>query len=95
MSLEPHETKLCGKWRVVDGKVVEDEVCKRIRRLTADSLVRIATDASGWDILFQDPADGRYWELTHPSSGSHGGGPPCLQTISETEAKTKYDVSRQ
>jgi len=34
-----------------------------------------ATDYNGWDVLYLDPADGRYWERILPSSEMHGGGP--------------------
>ena len=50
---------------------------------------KVATDSSGWDILYKDPRDGRFWELTYPDSSFHGGGPPRLENFSATEAGSK------
>ena len=45
----------------------------------------------GWETLYRDPDDGRYWERTFPQSGSDGGGPPQLRFLTDYEAKDKYD----
>jgi hypothetical protein len=86
----PHETVLVGSWISKDGSVVEDAVSERIRRLVRTSLRRNATDATGWDTLYEDPRDGRLWELIYPHSEMHGGGPPLLRVITEVEARLKY-----
>jgi hypothetical protein len=85
----PEETDLIGKSVVVGGQVQADDTWERIERLTSDYLQEVATDESGWETLYRDPQDGRYWELTHPQD-YHGGGPPRLTHISEEVARVKY-----
>ena len=42
-----------------------DEVTKRIQQLVRDYLKKVATDRTGWEVLYRDPGDGRYWELSY------------------------------
>lgn len=91
MKIEKKETEIVGKWIFTGGKMIADEQCERIQWLTTNYLKKIALDKTGWDVLFQDPNDSRYWELIYPNSGMHGGGPPSLILISESEAKEKYN----
>lgn len=92
-TLQPYETDLIGDW-VVNGTQIEgDEACKRISWLVAEKIHEIATDASGWDVLFLDPVDGKYWELTYPQSHMHGGGPPRLTNLSVEQVKEKYKIN--
>ena len=88
--ISPDECQLTGSWVLVDGKVIADETCLRITELTKCHLVRIGDHWSGWETLFVDPIDNRYWELTYPHSGWQGGGPPALVAISATDAAKKY-----
>jgi hypothetical protein len=81
---------LVGHWRLANGEIVVDATCKRIARLIEYQLTTLGTDPTGWDTLFRDPADGRYWELIYPESDSDGGGPPRLTCIDEIDAKRKY-----
>lgn len=90
MKLLPTETYLTGKWLSKDGRVVSDETCARIEELTRTHLRELGRDASGWDALFIDPADGRLWELVYPESGLHGGGAPELRYVSAEQAREKY-----
>jgi hypothetical protein len=90
MHLEKHETQLRGGWNLAGGRMVEDDIAKRIAALIHQKLEPLATSNGGWDKLFRDPSDKRLWELTYPASGTHGGGPPTLTVISEEEARTKY-----
>jgi hypothetical protein len=46
------------------GETVEDTICRRIRSLTESALERVASSSDGWSVLYRDPGDGRYWELT-------------------------------
>ena len=90
--LEKHETELIGNW-VNDGKrLVEDEVCIRINWLLLNSLKEITKDESGWDTLYMDPNDKRYWELTYQQSQMHGGGPPSLTNLSIDDVYKKYRI---
>ena len=88
--LRPDENVLIGRWQNTPGGIVGDEVTKRIRSLVANSLVKVATDRTGWDTLYRDPKDNRLWELTYPQSESQGGGPPQLEHITAEHASQKY-----
>lgn len=90
MRLRPEETDLLGEWKVTGGVVVADATCKRIETLVEQILQKVAVDKSGWDTLYRDSEDGRYWELTYPHSSWHGGGPPRLTCLTAEEAKAKY-----
>lgn len=47
------------------------------------------------EVLFRDPKDGRYGELTDPHGEWQGGGPPCLTVISRGDAVWNYgDMDR-
>jgi hypothetical protein len=92
LALRPDETLLEGEWIVSAGGLVADETCKRIEVLTASVLKRLANDASGWESLFEDPADGRLWELYYPRSEMHGGGPPSLRNVTALQARSKYKL---
>jgi hypothetical protein len=90
MKIQPNEFQLTGKWLSRDGRVVADETCARINELIHSHLKQLGRDASGWNVLYRDPEDGRFWELTYPQSDLHGGGPPQLQCLALDEAKTRY-----
>jgi hypothetical protein len=79
---------------MIDGKMTADDTSVRIDWLVKHVLTEIATDFSGWDVLYQDPKDGRYWELTYPQSEMHGGGPPRLRYMPEEEARKKYGIGK-
>jgi hypothetical protein len=90
MKIRSNETELQGKWVLKNGAVTTDDTCRRIDLLTTTHLRNIKTDDTGWNTLYEDPEDGRYWELTYPQSEMHGGGPPSLRTLSKEEAKSRY-----
>jgi hypothetical protein len=92
LKLTPAETDLIGEWRL-DGNVLKpDATSIRIEQLIRGHLQRLCSDSSGWDTLYRDPDDGRYWELTYPSSDSEGGGPPRLTCINLAGARAKYPI---
>jgi hypothetical protein len=93
--LEPSETDLTGEWVVVNGRVVGDAVTERIEWLTSNVLEKIgpSEESGGWDVLYRDRNDGRYWELTRPKSQMHGGGPPRLTCISAEDARREFRLS--
>lgn len=86
--LKPDETDLRGEWEIFAGNVVADETSERIKILTKQYLEKVA--GGGWETLYRDPEDGRYWELTYPQGEMHGGGPPRLTHISTEQAEAKY-----
>ena len=89
---ESSEGEISGKWLFHDGSVWRDEACERIDWLTQHYLKRIASTHSGWEILFQDPQDGRLWECTYPHGEMQGGGPPRPHVINAEEAHSKYQL---
>jgi hypothetical protein len=90
--LSTHETLLAGGWVSKKGQTVNDGVSERIRWLIKNSLKRVAVDTTGWDTLYEDPHDGRLWELIYPHSEMHGGGPPLLRVVLPEEARLKYSL---
>jgi hypothetical protein len=92
LELGPHETDLIGNWLDQMGRLVSDGVDLRIGRLIADQLQKIAVnqETGAWETLYRDPQDGRYWELTFPKGGMHGGGPRRLTHIAAAVATRKY-----
>jgi immunity protein 27 of polymorphic toxin system len=95
LNLKPIETDLTGQWAMIDGQMMADDTSARIDWLVKHALTEIATDFSGWDVLYRDPKDGRYWELTYPQSEMHGGGPPRLRYMPDEEAKKKYGIGER
>jgi len=92
MKLSPGVVERVGRWVVVDGKVSGDDICKQIEWLTTHYLRKLATSeqSGGWETLFQDPDDGRFWERTYTQGELHGGGPPTLVVLTGPQARTKY-----
>jgi hypothetical protein len=90
MKIIPSESIIKGAWLHINGTTQADDNCRRIETLIATELQELAKDKSGWDTLYQDPQDGRLWELLYPESELHGGGPPTLQVIELSQAKAKY-----
>lgn len=89
--LKNTEGLLEGSWVSENGKVVEDAVSKRIQILISVFLKKITVSDEGWDTLYVDTDDNRYWELTYPENNLQGGGAPMLKNIEYEEAKKKYN----
>jgi len=92
MKLQRNETLLVGDGELVEKRVRTNSTEDRIEWLIANSLERVASTGSGWEILYQDRADDRYWELTFPRSEMQGGGPRTLRCIERSEAENKYGI---
>jgi hypothetical protein len=94
MKLRPDETVLTGNWIVQNRQVSADATCERIEELISSQLQKVADDpqSGGWETLYKDPDDGRYWERTYPQGEMHGGGPPELRYLATEQAKKKYGV---
>ena len=91
MQIRPQETELIGGWESMRGTIRADAVAARIKALTDNHLTKVTVNEGGWETLYQDPTDLRFWELTHPHSEMHGGGPPMLRCLSAEEAHAKYN----
>jgi hypothetical protein len=90
--IDPSEVALTGRWRETPDGVQADDVARRIEALTTSYLRAVAHASNGWSVLYEDPADGRYWELTYPMSDMHGGGPPSLIAIDPSDARERYNL---
>jgi len=93
--LQSDETTLVGKW-IIDKKsksTIPDATALRIEWLVENHLRRVTTDRSGWDTLFVDESDGRYWEKVYLESHRHGGGPPTLRLVSDEQLGSKFKIS--
>jgi Immunity protein 27 len=90
--LKSDEIILVGLWKIDNGKVVADEVCQRIEKLVTNYLRKVNVDKTGWEILYNDSNDNRYWLLTYPNSDWNGGGPPTLKMITQTEITKKFEL---
>ncbi len=88
--IKADETSIIGNW-IFDGpERFADENCKRIEWLINNSLKKVAKDYSGWETLYMDPNDERYWESIFLQGEMHGGGPKSLILISKEAALKKY-----
>ncbi|MEW6301915.1 MAG: Imm27 family immunity protein [Verrucomicrobiota bacterium] len=90
MRLLPEEHELygftaAGQW--------DSATQSRIQQLVSQHLQRVGTADGGWSVLFRDPMDGRYWELTYPRSEMHGGGPARLAEIAQQQAMQRYVIT--
>ena len=92
--LAANESVLTGQWIVEPGRVRRDSTCERIEWLIEHHLKEIAASpvSGAWEMLYQDPDDGRYWEKTYPKGEMHGGGPPALLHLPASEAEKKYGI---
>jgi hypothetical protein len=91
--LTPDEHLLVGAWAEDANRTTHDEVDRRILWLVTRRLVACGHAGGGWDQLYQDPRDGRFWELTFPQGSLHGGGPRRLESVGASLAREKYGVT--
>jgi hypothetical protein len=92
MKLTNLQNKLMGKWIYQNDTIQKDIITQQIEWLISNHLKKIAIDKMGWEVLYIDPDDNRFWELTYPQSEMQGGGPPALINISKEEAEAKYSL---
>lgn len=90
--LGAEERRLAGAWIEDDGRT-PDEVDRRIFWLVTRRLVLRGMAHAGWEQLYRDPRDGRFWELTFPHGSLHGGGPRLLTCVGAEVARAKYGVN--
>lgn len=87
------ENLIKGSWKFEGGRIVPDEICNRIHSLLELHFKKLAQsrEFGAWEILYIDPTDGRFWELTYPEGHMQGGGPPQISVVGENQARSKYD----
>jgi hypothetical protein len=90
MGIDKDETVIIGSWVFDGGRMIEDGASRRIRLLIGSELHHIATSEDGWEKLYRDPKDGRYWELYYPQSEQQGAGPVALRVVAKKEIQQKY-----
>jgi hypothetical protein len=90
--LGPDEHRLGGARTDSHDGAAGDDIDGRILWLVRHRLRPRASANGGWDQLFIDPRDDRYWELTFPRGTLFGGGPRQLTALSNAEAAAKYGV---
>lgn len=71
------------------------EDTNRIADLTGHHLIYITCDYSGWNELYKDPSDGRYWEHIYLKSEYDEGKTLVLRTISYNNAQQKYEINEE
>ncbi len=94
-NISKNETIIKGSWILSGNKMIEDEVTKRIHQLIEHHLKKVSASKDGWNILYLDQSDNRYWELTYPASGEHGGGAPQLSYLTHDLAIEKYGLKNK
>ena len=93
--LDPGERALLGSWVEAEGVRMLDDVDRRIFWLVTRRLTPRGIAHAGWEQLYQDPRDGRYWELSFPEGSLHGGGPRRLECIAACVAREKYRLAAE
>lgn len=93
MPIEPHETLIPGEFQIDKGRIVAAPSVLRIRALINTELEKIGSASGGWETLYRDRRDGRFWELFYADSEMQGGGPESLRCIDSAAATRKYGVS--
>lgn len=83
--------ELVGKW-IVDpsGRVVGDAVEQLIWEAVRSHLTRLGDREHGWTILYRDPLDNSYWELTFSQGEMQGGGPAKLTRLPPEQIPKLY-----
>jgi len=90
MSISPDESLIVGSWVKIDERMTADSELQRIRSLIANELEFIATSPDGWEKLYRDRLDGRFWEKFLPHGAMQGGGPESLRVLDFKSAQKKY-----
>lgn len=93
--LNAAEENLVGYWLDLGSGVEKDAVWERIDWLASSKLEFVDQNSTGSEMLYRDPADGRYWELTRRAFHLRGGGPPILKVIGVEDASRKYNFKNE
>jgi hypothetical protein len=83
--------ELVGNWIEVPlGQIIGDDAEQRIQDAVKNRLTKIGVRDGGWTILYQDPSDKSYLELSFPQNEMHGGGPAKLTRINVEQIHEFY-----
>jgi Immunity protein 27 len=93
MQLKPEETELRGYWIDLGSSMTPDAAWERITILTREYLKLVATRSDESAVLYRDPADARFWELTSIAPQMKDGGPPLLACIGPERARERYGAA--
>lgn len=88
--IESDRTEYIGGRYFKDGVMYADEITEFIHRETACHLDQLGADETGWNLLYRDRRDSRYWEMTYPKSYLQGAGPPALRLLTLEEVKARF-----
>jgi hypothetical protein len=91
-TISENETLIECKWIIADDQITSNDACKRIEWLISDILKLVRVDKSGWEKIYQDPKDKRFWLLYYPQSEMHGGGPPSLKEVKYKKAELNFNA---
>ena len=91
-NISAEEIQIIGGLQIENGRAKNDAQSDRVWSLITTKLRKIAVAENGWEQLYQDPKDGRYWELYFPQGELQGGGPPALRVVSSEVAQHKYHL---
>lgn len=87
------EVEIRGLWFADGGRMTSDDACKRVQRLTAEYLQEVARAKRGWEKLYRDPVDGRYWEISYPFGGGQAAGPATLRCVELAAVQERYGLA--
>lgn len=59
MRIAADEVEIRGSWVMVNGRMTEDDQCRRISALIKTELQYVATSNDGWEKLYRDPRETR------------------------------------
>ena len=61
-------------------------------KFTQAKCVQVATDDTGWEILYKLVESEEYWLMTYPHSEQHGGGSPILTPVTKQDAYARFNL---
>ena len=91
--IKSNETIIDSDWTKLPNHLTREkafEVQKRIYWLKTNYLKKLVD--KGWEVLYIDTDDNRFWELTYPNGEIHGGGAPLLKNINKDIVLSKYGI---
>jgi hypothetical protein len=75
-------------WEFQDGRIRAVGDAEAINDLLKNKLVVVRK--VNWANLYRHKETGEYWDLTHPQSERHGGGPRRMRVVIDPDDWTPY-----